>query len=178
MTHFERSEKKGSERSEGSYSFKILPHPADVKLQITASTKEELFQGALAGMASIISSEAPPAGRAGKNKVLPSRARQVLIDAKLSKNAQIVKENIEVQSLDFNALLVDFLSEVLAKTDISHTVFNKLKIKKLTDNFLQTEIEGQKIDYFGQEIKAATHHGLEIKQDKSGNYGVTILFDI
>jgi len=171
MTHFERSEKKGSERSEGSYSFKILPHPADVKLQITASTKEELFQGALAGMASIISSEA-------KNKVLPSRARQVLIDAKLSKNAQIVKENIEVQSLDFNALLVDFLSEVLAKTDISHTVFNKLKIKKLTDNFLQTEIEGQKIDYFGQEIKAATHHGLEIKQDKSGNYGVTILFDI
>jgi SHS2 domain-containing protein len=153
MTHFERSEKKGSERSEGSYSFKILPHSADVKLQIIASTKEELFQGALAGMVSII-------------------------DAKLSKNAQIVKESIEVQSLDFNALLVDFLSEVLAKTDISHAVFNKLKIKKLTDNFLQTEIEGQKIDYFGQEIKAATHHGLEIKQDKSGNYGVTILFDI
>jgi len=136
-----------------AYSFKILPHPADVKLQITASTKEELFQGALAGMASII-------------------------DAQLSKKAQIVKENIEVQSLDFNTLLVDFLSEVLAKIDISHIVFNKLKIKKLTDNSLQTEIEGQKSDYLGQEIKAVTHHGLEIKQDKSGNYEVTILFDI
>ncbi len=137
----------------GSYSFKILPHPSDVKLQITASTKEELFQGALAGMASII-------------------------DAELSKKTQIVKENIEVQSLDFDTLLVDFLNEVLAKTDISHAVFNKLKIKKLTDNFFQTEIEGQKSDYFGQEIKAVTHHGLKIKQDKSGYYQVIILFDI
>jgi len=137
----------------GSYSFKILPHPSDVRLQITASTKGELFQGALAGMASII-------------------------NAGLYKKTQIVKENIKVESLDFDTLLVDFLSEVLAKTDISHAVFNKLKIKKLTDSSLQAEIKGQKSDYFGQEIKAVTHHGLKIKQDKSGNYEVTILFDI
>jgi len=137
----------------GSYSFKILPHPSDVRLQITASTKGELFQGALAGMASII-------------------------NAGLYKKTQIVKENIKVESLDFDTLLVDFLSEVLAKTDISHAVFNKLKIKKLTNSSLQAEIKGQKSDYFGQEIKAVTHHGLKIKQDKSGNYEVTILFDI
>ncbi len=136
-----------------TYFFKILPHPADVKLQITASTIEELFHGALAGMASIIQPQMP-------------------------QKAQIVKENIEVQSLDLDMLLVDFLSEVLAKTDISHAVFNKLKIEKLCDNFLQAKIQGQKVDYFGQEIKAATHHELEIKQDKSGNYEVTILFDI
>lgn len=136
-----------------AYSFKILPHPADVKLQITASTKEELFQGALAGMASIIQPQ-------------------------MLQKAPIVKENIEIHSLDFDMLLVDFLSEVLAKTDISHAVFNKLKMEKLCVNFLQAKIQGQKIDYFGQEIKAATHHGLEIKQDKSGNYEVTILFDI
>jgi len=137
----------------GSYSFKILPHPSDVRLQITASTKGELFQGALAGMASII-------------------------NAGLYKKTQIVKENIKVESLDFDTLLVDFLSEVLAKTDISHAVFNKLKIKELTNSSLQAEIKGQKSDYFGQEIKAVTHHGLKIKQDKSGNYEVTILFDI
>jgi len=137
----------------GSYSFKILPHPSDVRLQITASTKGELFQGALAGMASIINTG-------------------------LYKKTQIVKENIKVESLDFDTLLVDFLSEVLAKTDISHAVFNKLKIKKLTNSSLQAEIKGQKSDYFGQEIKAVTHHGLKIKQDKSGNYEVTILFDI
>ena len=136
-----------------AFKYQILSHPADIKLQITASTKEELFQGALAGMASIIQPQ-------------------------MSRKAPIAKENIEVQSLDFNTLLVDFLSEVLAKTDISHAVFHKLKIKKLTDNFLQTEIEGQKSDYFSQEIKAVTHYDLEIKQDKSGNYQVTILFDI
>ena len=96
----------------------------------------------------------------------------------MPRKAPIAKENIEVHSLDLDMLLVDFLSEVLAKTDISHAVFHKLKIKKLTDNFLQTEIEGQKSDYFSQEIKAVTHYDLEIKQDKSGNYQVTILFDI
>lgn len=135
------------------YQYQILSHPADVKLQITASTKEELFQGALAGMASIIQSQIP-------------------------RKAPIIKENIEIQALDLNTLLVDFLNEVLAKTDISHVVFNKLKIKKLTDNYLQAETEGQKSDYFGQEIKAVTHHGLEIKQDNNGHYQVTILFDI
>jgi len=135
------------------FQYQILPHPADVKLQITASTKEELFQGALKGMASIIQPQIPP-------------------------KAPLVKENIEIQSLDLNALLVDFLNEVLAKTDITQVVFNKLKIRKLTDNYLQAEIEGQKSDYFDQEIKAVTHHGLEIKQNKNGHYQVTILFDI
>ena len=136
-----------------TFQYQILPHPADVKLQITASTKEELFQGALAGMASIIQPQIP-------------------------RKAPIAKENIEIESLDLNTLLVDFLSEVLAKTDITQVVFNKLKIQKLTDNSLQVKIEGQKSNYFGQEIKAVTHHGLEIKQNKNGHYQVTILFDI
>jgi len=136
-----------------AFQYQILPHPADVKLQITASTKEELFQAALTGMASIIQPQMP-------------------------QKTPIVKENIEIHSLDLDTLLVDFLSEVLAKTDISRVVFHTLKIKKLTDNSLQTEIEGQNSDYFGQEIKAVTHHGLEIKQDKKGHYKATILFDI
>jgi len=136
-----------------THSFKILPHPADVKLQITASTKEELFQGALAGMASII-------------------------DAELSKKAPIVKENIEVHSLDLDMLLVDFLNEILTKSDIYNCVFDKIKIEKLTSDSLRGTIEGRKMKEFSEEIKAVTYHGLEIKQDKSGNCEVTILFDI
>mgnify|MGYP005636453953 CR=1 FL=1 len=89
-----------------SYKYKILPHPADIKLEITASCKEDIFKGALEGMAYII-------------------------QPNISKNSGLVEEEIEIHSMDINALLVDFLNEVLAKSDIYNSVFNNIKIEKL-----------------------------------------------
>lgn len=136
-----------------SYHYRILPHPADVRLEIIASSKKELFEGALKGMASILSQE----------KGL---------------NNYEVKKQIEVQSLDLNTLLVDFLSEVLAKSDIYHCVFRKIKILKMNDKSILAELEGKKVKRFDEEIKAVTYHGLQIQQNKKGEYEAIILFDI
>lgn len=136
-----------------AYQYQILSHPADVKLKITASSLAELFEGALEGMISIIK---------------PSN----------SKESITLKEDIEVYSLDLNSLLVDFLNEILAKMEISQAIFQKVIIKTLSSNYLKGELIGTKIDYLEKEIKAVTHHGLEIQQDENNNYHVTILFDI
>ena len=136
-----------------AYKYKVLSHPADIRLEIIASCKEDLFQGALEGMAYII-------------------------QPNVSQRAILKKEQIEIHSLDINALLVDFLNEVLAKSDIYNCIFDRVKIEKLTDDCIKGRIEGKNVEEFSKEIKAATYHQLNISQDKNGDWKVVILFDI
>ena len=136
-----------------SYKYKTLPHPADIKLEITASCKEDIFRGALEGMAYII-------------------------QPNVSQESILKKEQIEIHSMDINALLVDFLNEVLAKSDIYNSVFDNIKIEKLTDDSIKGIIEGRNVKEFSKEIKAVTYHQLNINQDKNGDWKVIILFDI
>jgi len=136
-----------------SYHSEFLSHISEIKLKVTASTKEELFQGALAGMASILGP-----------KISPSLPR--------------IEEMIELQSLNLNTLLVDFLSEILTKVEISGIIFTGAQINNLTNTSLQAKLIGFKTGVFQTQIKAVTHHGLDITQDKNGIYQVIILFDI
>ena len=136
-----------------SYKYKILPHPADIKLEIMASCKEDLFKGALEGMAYIIQPD-------------------------VSKKSSLEKEQIEIHSLDINTLLIDFLNDVLAKSDIYNCIFDRIKIQKLTSNSIKGVIEGKNVEEFSKEIKAATYHELNITQDKKGDWKAIILFDI
>jgi len=135
------------------YKYEILPHPADIRLEITASCKEDIFRGALEGMAYII-------------------------QPNVSQKSISKKEQIEIHSMDINTLLVDFLNEVLAKSDIYNSVFDSIKIEKLTDNSIKGIIKGRNVKEFSKEIKAATYHELNISQDKNGDWKAIILFDI
>ncbi|MFA5360689.1 MAG: archease [Candidatus Paceibacterota bacterium] len=138
-----------------SYQISVLEHPADIRLKITASSKKDLFQGALKGMALII------AGR--KN---------------IKKGEQLIEKQIETLSPEKNTLLVDFLNEVLAKTDIYHSVFSEIEIEELTERKIRGTIKGQKVKEFKEEIKAATYHGLDIVQNEEGLWEAIILFDV
>lgn len=135
-----------------SYRYKVLPHPADIRLEITASCKKDIFRGALEGMAYII-------------------------QPNVSQKSISKEEQIEIHSMNINTLLVDFLNEVLAKSDIYNSVFDSIKIEKLTDNSIKGIIKGRNVKEFSKEIKAATYHGLEIKENQ-GEWVVVVLFDI
>lgn len=133
-------------------SYKILEHPADVKVQAFGKTKEELFLNALKGMAEILKPE-------------------------VKDENQIMKNRIEVKSIDIDNLLVDFLSEALYLSQINKRVFNDVKFFKFSDKGLIGELSGRNIESFGEDIKGVTHHGLKIEK-KDGQYQVIILFDI
>ena len=136
-----------------SYQLKILEHPADIKLKIIASSKKELFKGALKGMASIINGQ------------------ECLKE-------EVIEKKIEILSLDEETLLVDFLNEVLAQTDIYNSVFSGIEIEEFTNQKIKGKIKGHKIERFKEEIKGVTYHGLDIIKNKKGLWEVTILFDI
>jgi len=71
--------------------------------------------------------------------------------------------------LDINTLLIDFLNDVLAKSDIYNCIFDKIKIQKLTGNSIKGVIEGKNVEEFSE---------LNITQDKKGDWKAIILFDI
>jgi SHS2 domain-containing protein len=140
--------------------YEILEHKADLKIRAFGKTKEELFSNMLKGMISGLRPE-----------ILNSEAE---------------KRNIEIKSSDLESLLVDFLSEVLYLTQVNKEIYINIKFKKLTDPStssgqvaeLKGELVGQKVQRFGEDIKAVTYHQLNIHQNENGVWEATVLFDI
>ena len=144
-------------------NYKILEHPADVRVQAFGKTKEELFLNAMLGMNAIL-----------KSQIKSPRLRQGFGGQAKPK----VTRRIKIKSLDLNALLVDFLSEVLYLGQVNKEVYEDVKFTKFSDKELEGELFGNKIESFGEDIKAVTYHGLEIKKNKEGLLEGIVLFDI
>lgn len=132
--------------------FEILEHKADLKIRVFGRDKKELFKNALIGM----SSGLRPKVKTQKSKV----------------------KTIKIQSPDLNALLVDFLSEVLYLTQVNKEIYNTAKFKKFSTQKIEAEISGKKAERFEEDIKAVTYHNLDIHQREDGSWEATILFDI
>lgn len=132
--------------------FEILEHTADLKIRAFGRTKKKLFLNMLLGMAENQKPE-------------------------IKKN-QKTKREIKIESLDLEALLVDFLSEVLYLGQVNREIYKDVKFKKFTDTKLEGELAGYKVERFGEDIKGVTHHDLDIHQEKDGTWQATVLFDI
>ncbi len=141
-------------------NYKILEHPADIKVQAFGKTKEEFFLNAMLGMKDVL-----------RSKVQSPKSK--------------VARRIKIRSLDLNALLVDFLSEVLYLSQVNKEVYDDVKFTKFSDPStgsgqaeLEGELFGNKIKSFGEDIKAVTYHGLEIEKNEQELWQATVLFDI
>jgi SHS2 domain-containing protein len=140
--------------------YEILEHRADLKIRAFGRTKEELFSNMLKGMISGLRPE-------------------IL-------NSETETRNIEIKSPDLESLLVDFLSEVLYLTQVNKEIYTDIKFKKLNDPSmnsgqvaeLEGELVGQKVQRFGEDIKAVTYYELKIEQKEDKNWEATVLFDI
>lgn len=134
--------------------YEILEHTTDLKIRAFGKTKEELFLNMLRAMFE-------GAGARIKDK-----------DKKIKE-----ERAVKIKSADEQSLLVDFLSEVLAQSDINNEAYFEAEFEKLTGTELVGKIFGSPVLSFGTEIKAVTYHGLEIKK-VDGRWQATILFDI
>ena len=115
--------------------YEILEHKADLKIKVFGKTKEELFKNALSAMTE---------SQKGENF------------------GDRVKRKIKIQSVDLVDLLVDFLSEALYLSQVKKEIYSDVKFKKFSDIGIEGELIGQKIERFGEDIKAVTYHNLNI----------------
>lgn len=133
--------------------FKILSHTADLRLELSGKTLEELFISGAEALARILK----PNYEAG------------IVNYELS-------EKIKIKSLNINTLLVDFLNEILAKSYINKAIY-KVKLLKLKDGIAEAELIGQKVGGFNEDIKAVTYHEADIKKEK-GILKTKLILDI
>ena len=133
--------------------FKILEHKADLKIRAFGKTKEELFLNILLGMIENMKSE-------------------------VRRPVKKTKREIKIKSLDLSALLVDFLSEALYLSQVNKEIYSEARFKKFNDTEIGGELIGQKVERFGEDIKAVTYHGLDVHQREDGVWEATVLFDV
>ena len=131
--------------------YEILEHPADLKIRALGKTKEELFSNMLKGMTDSLKPEM---------------------------DGVATKRIIKISSTDLEALLIDFLNEVFYLTQANKEIYSDIDFKKLTNIELEAELLGKKTKRFGEDIKAATYHDLNIHQKKDGTWEATVLFDV
>lgn len=136
-------------------NIKKLRHTADVGLKLESSTLRKLFIDGVLGMSEILKE-----GFCDNNLLLNRKVR------------------IEIKSLDYTCLLIDFLSEIISVSYSEKTLFCKVEILHLSDYHIIAEISGTYIDHFDEEIKAVTYHEADVKKNERNKWETNIIFDI
>ena len=125
--------------------YRILSHTADLRLEVFGKNIGELFINAAIAIGDIL---------LGKSQI----AKHKLQDKRCG-----LLESLKLEALNQNALLVDFLNAILAKSEINLAIYKVGQIK-VDGNTLTAKIQGCRVDSFKEDIKAVTYHGVEIKK--------------
>jgi SHS2 domain-containing protein len=138
--------------------FKILEHTADLKIKAYGKTLPELFVNLAQGMAS-----------------------QQLGVENLSEAGQTRGEweEVAVEADGLESLLVDWLNEILYRSDVKVKVYSEFELLEFSESpyKIKTRMRGLALAQKKLEIKAATYHQLEIKKT-DGGWEATVIFDI
>lgn len=127
-----------------------IEHTADWELKVWAPDISTLFEQAALGMYSL----------AGAHLKIEPR----------------ISRSIELQNIDKESLLVDFLSELLYFSEVEEIGFDTFEMH-FNGNALNATLYGAPLDTMSKDIKAVTYHNLEIVKGAEG-LEVSIVFDV
>ena len=130
--------------------YKELPHTADWQMHVWAEDLPSLFVEAARGM-NALTGVVPTLGVRKTRK-------------------------FETEALDYESLLVTFLSELIWTAEQEHLVFDEFNIS-FAEFKLKVEMSGTSIQSQNKSIKAVTYHNLQIRE-QHGSYQVNIVFDV
>jgi SHS2 domain-containing protein len=133
-------------------AFEEIEHTADRALRIYGANLEELLLNAARGMLSLM-----------VTKHIPCSEYQ--------------EKLVELEAMDTESLLVDWLSELAYWAEIEMLVFHEFKIESVSPTHLRARIYGSRVTQLEKHIKAVTYHNLEIVQTEKG-LTATVVFDV
>jgi SHS2 domain-containing protein len=134
-----------------SFHFEELEHTADLALKVRGHSLEEIFANAAYGMFSLM--------------------------ADLGELEPTISHEISLESLDYEALLVDWLNELLYLHEVEGEIYSLFEIETLSSTTLSAIVWGGKMATSKLTVKAATFHDLEIRETGEG-YLATVVFDV
>jgi SHS2 domain-containing protein len=137
-------------------SFEELEHTADRAFRVTGRDLADLLENAACAMQALDGVGASVVGPSAE----PSATRE-----------------IEVQGIDRESLLVNWLNEILFLEQTQQLVCERFHIHELNDDHLRARVETRDCNESHTHIKAATFHNLEIRQTSEG-LEVEIVLDV
>ncbi len=126
-------------------------HTGELRLRIEAPTLPEIF--AEAGRALADAMGLPPGG------------------------GPVVERRIEVEASDREALLVDWINELVFLAEAEKVVFRQFRIELPSERRLVATSSGVKVDGLRNPVKAATYHALDIAERPEG-FVATVVLDV
>jgi SHS2 domain-containing protein len=136
----------------GTYQFE--PHTAEVQVRIKGTDLPELFEEAGYALAELMLGEDPPEA--------PPEAQE---------------EHVTLEAADTEALLVDWLNELISRADVWKRVYTDFVVEHLSERALRARIRGSTPSVLKTAVKAATFHGLEIREHEDG-FTATVVLDV
>ena len=88
-----------------------------------------------------------------------------------------VTRTVTVHGVDYEALLVNWLSELLYLQETEHETYSHFKVENLTPTELAARIQGAPSGPLNKFIKAITYHELKIEQTPEG-WQATVVVDV
>ena len=133
-------------------AFEEIDHTADRALKIYGQNLEELLVNAARGLNS-------------------------LLEADGDLNSTPLKKSIELEAMDAESLLVEWLSELAYRAGAEMLVFSRFDLQDVSPTRVKAKIHGRRVTQLENHIKAVTYHNLEIVQTDSG-LAATVVFDV
>ncbi len=141
--------------SAGSFrgvAFEEIEHTADQALRIYGSDLQELLLNAACGMNS-------------------------LLDTEYNACSRQAEKSVELEAIDAESLLVEWLSELAYWAETEMLVFHKFDLHSVSPTHVKATIHGSRVAKLERHIKAVTYHNLEIIRSDEG-LTATVVFDV
>jgi SHS2 domain-containing protein len=136
----------------GTHQFE--PHTGEVQVRITGADLRELFEQAGYSLADVMLGEGHPEA--------PPDAQE---------------ESVTLEAGDTEALLVDWLNELISRADARKKVYTDFAVDRLSEGRLHARIRGFTPSVLKTAVKAATFHGLQIREHED-SFTATVVLDV
>ncbi len=127
-------------------------HADELEVELSAATMPALFTDAARALAEAIAGDVPQASGA--------------------------THRVALETHDREALLVAWLNELVFLSDRDKRVYPDVRILELNDHALVANVRGADVGTLRRQVKAATFHGLRIRDREDGGVAATVLFDV
>ena len=134
-------------------SFQEIEHTADRAFRVTGRDLTALLENAARAMQALDKDEAGPT------------------------EERLETREIEVEGVDGESLLVNWLNEILYLQQAHHLVCEEFHIDDLKNHCLRARVETRECDPTCTHIKAVTFHNLKIRETSEG-LGAEIVVDV
>ena len=131
-------------------SHRFVDHTSEIGLQVQAATFGELLAEAARGLARLMLREVPA-------------------------EAEGATRDFEVSAHDREALLVDWLNEILFVAETGLWIPLEIEVLEASDTRIRARARGVTVELSPSMVKAATFHGLEVVKTADGLSAEVIL---